>query len=109
MKKILVTGGAGYIGSHTLVDLIENGFEVLSADNNVRSAPEMLIRVEKITGKKIKNYKTDLCNYNDTKKIFEEQLKKILSPAQVETWQKNIEARKNKLKTLKEKRELREN
>ena len=72
MKKILVTGGAGYIGSHTLVDLIENGFEVLSADNNVRSAPEMLIRVEKITGKKIKNYKTDLCNYNDTKKIFEE-------------------------------------
>ena len=57
MKKILVTGGAGYIGSHTLVDLIENGFEVLSADNNVRSAPEMLNRVEKITGKKIKNYK----------------------------------------------------
>ena len=72
MQKILVTGGAGYIGSHTLVDLVENGFEVLSADNNVRSSPEMLNRVEKITGKKIKNYHIDLCNYNDSRKIFEE-------------------------------------
>ena len=70
MKKILVTGGAGYIGSHTLVDLIENGFEVLSADNNVRSSSEIFIRVEKITGKKIKNYKIDLCNYDDCKTIF---------------------------------------
>ena len=72
MKKILVTGGAGYIGSHTLVDLIENGFEVLSADNNVRSSPEMLLRVEKITGKKINNYKIDLCNYDDCRTIFNE-------------------------------------
>jgi UDP-glucose 4-epimerase len=53
MKKILVTGGSGYIGSHTLVDLIENGFEVISADNNSRSTPSMLLGVEKITGKKI--------------------------------------------------------
>lgn len=72
MKKILVTGGAGYIGSHTLVDLIDNGFEVLSADNNVRSSPAMLLRVEKITGKKINNYKIDLCNYNDCRTIFTE-------------------------------------
>jgi len=54
MKKILVTGGSGYIGSHTLVDLIENGFEVISADNNSRSTPSMLLGVEKITGKKSK-------------------------------------------------------
>ena len=72
MKKILVTGGAGYIGSHTLVDLIENGFEVISADNNVRSSPEMLLRVEKITGKKINNYKIDLCNHDDCRTIFTE-------------------------------------
>ena len=72
MKKILVTGGAGYIGSHTLVDLIENGFEVISADNNVRSSPEMLLRVEKITGKKINKYKIDLCNYDDCRTIFTE-------------------------------------
>ncbi len=72
MKKILVTGGVGYIGSHTIVDLIENGFDVISVDNNSRSNPLILEGVEKITGKKIKNYKVDLCNYEDTNAIFQE-------------------------------------
>lgn len=72
MKKILVTGGCGYIGSHTIVDLIENGFEVISVDNNSRSSPRILEGIEKITGKKIKNYKVDLCNYDDTFAIFQE-------------------------------------
>jgi len=72
MKKILVTGGCGYIGSHTIVDLIENGFEVICVDNNTRSSPRILEGVEKITGKKIKNYKVDLCNYDDTFAIFQE-------------------------------------
>ncbi|MBC6490924.1 UDP-glucose 4-epimerase GalE [Flavihumibacter stibioxidans] len=72
MSKILVTGGCGYIGSHTLVDLVENGFEVISVDNNSRSSPRILEGVEKITGKKIKNYKVDLCNFDDTFAIFQE-------------------------------------
>jgi UDP-glucose 4-epimerase len=72
MNKILVTGGCGYIGSHTLVDLIENGFEVISADNNTRSNAAILNGVEKITGKKVKNYKVDLCNFDDTHAIFQE-------------------------------------
>jgi len=72
MKKILVTGGCGYIGSHTIVDLVENGFEVISVDNNSRSTPRILEGIEKITGKKIKNYKVDLCNYDDTFAIFQE-------------------------------------
>jgi UDP-glucose 4-epimerase len=72
MAKILVTGGCGYIGSHTLVDLVENGFDVISVDNNVRSSPIILEGVEKIAGKKIKNYKVDLCNYDDTFAIFQE-------------------------------------
>lgn len=73
MKKlILVTGGSGYIGSHTIVDLIENGYEVISADNNSRSTPGMMEGIEKITGKKIKNYKVDLCNFDETRAIFEE-------------------------------------
>ncbi len=72
MKKILVTGGCGYIGSHTLVDLIENGFEVVSVDNNSRSTARILEGVEKITGKKIKNYKVDLCDFDDTFAIFQE-------------------------------------
>jgi len=72
MKKIMVTGGTGYIGSHTLVDLIENGYDVISVDNNSRSNPAMLRGVEKITGKPVKNYKVDLCNFDDTFAIFQE-------------------------------------
>jgi len=72
MAKILVTGGCGYIGSHTIADLIENGFDVISVDNNSRSNPAILEGVEKITGKKIKNYRVDLCNFDDTFAIFQE-------------------------------------
>src|SRR5215813_13092136 len=72
MSKILVTGGCGYIGSHTIVDLIENGYEVISVDNNSRSSPRILEGIERITGKKVKNYKVDLCNFDDTFAIFQE-------------------------------------
>ena len=72
MATILVTGGSGYIGSHTIVDLINNGFNVISVDNNSRSNPTMLEGVEKITGIKVKNYKVDLCNFDDTFAIFQE-------------------------------------
>lgn len=72
MNKILVTGGCGYIGAHTIVDLIENGFDVISADNNSRSSETILDSVEKITGKAVKNYKVDLCIYDDTVAIFQE-------------------------------------
>jgi UDP-glucose 4-epimerase len=74
MAKILVTGGCGYIGSHTIVDLVENGYDVISVDNNSRSNPRILEGVEKITGKKIKNYKVDLCNFDDTFAIFQENV-----------------------------------
>lgn len=72
MNKILVTGGCGYIGAHTIVDLIEKGFDVISADNNSRSNENILDAVEKITGKIVKNYKVDLCIYDDTVAIFQE-------------------------------------
>ncbi len=72
MKKILVTGGCGYIGSHTLVDLIQNGYSVISVDNNSRSNPDMLNGVEKITGVKVKNYVVDLCVFDDTHAVFQE-------------------------------------
>ena len=72
MTKILVTGGTGYIGSHTLVDLVEAGYDVISVDNNSRSTASMLRGVEKITGKPVKNYKVDLCNFDDTFAIFQE-------------------------------------
>jgi UDP-glucose 4-epimerase len=72
MKKILVTGGCGYIGSHTIVDLINNGFEVISVDNNSRSNSSILKGIEAITGKKVKNYNVDLCIFDDTHAIFQE-------------------------------------
>lgn len=72
MTKIMVTGGTGYIGSHTLVDLIENGYDVISVDDNSRSSAAMLKGVEKITGKPVKNYKVDLCNFDDTYAVFQE-------------------------------------
>ncbi len=72
MAKILVTGGCGYIGSHSIVDLVENGYDVISVDNNSRSNPNVLLGIELITGKKIKNYKVDLCNFDDTHAIFQE-------------------------------------
>lgn len=70
MQTILVTGGCGYIGAHTIVDLIENGFNVISADNLSRASDKSLIGIEKITGKKIKNYKVDLTNQQATEAIF---------------------------------------
>jgi UDP-glucose 4-epimerase len=72
MATILVTGGCGYIGSHTIVDLINHGFDVISVDNNSRSNPAILEGVERITGKRVKNYRVDLCNFDDTFAIFQE-------------------------------------
>jgi len=72
MAKILVTGGCGYIGSHTIVDLIENGYDIISVDNNTRSTSAILKGIENITGKNIKNYKVDLCNFDETFAIFQE-------------------------------------
>lgn len=72
MAKILVTGGCGYIGSHTIVDLIENGYDVISVDDNSRSSASVLKGIEKITGREVKNYKVDLCNFDDTFAIFQE-------------------------------------
>ena len=72
MKLILVTGGCGYIGSHTVVDLVQNGYDVISIDNNSRSNENILKGVEEITGKKIKNYKVNLCIYDDVYAVFQE-------------------------------------
>ncbi|NCT92830.1 MAG: UDP-glucose 4-epimerase GalE [Chitinophagaceae bacterium] len=72
MAKILVTGGCGYIGSHTLVDLIEHGYDVISIDDLSRSSLSALTGVEMITGKKVKNYKVDLKNFDETLAVFQE-------------------------------------
>ncbi|MCB0515880.1 MAG: UDP-glucose 4-epimerase GalE [Chitinophagales bacterium] len=70
--KILLTGGCGYIGSHTAVDLLEKGFEVIIVDNLSRSSASVLDGIEEITGKKPVFYQTDLCDREATEKIFAE-------------------------------------
>lgn len=72
MKKILVTGGCGYIGAHTVVDLYENGFDVVCIDDNSRSTNYLIDGIEKITGRKLKHYKVDLKNFDDTLAVFQE-------------------------------------
>lgn len=71
--RVLVTGGCGYIGSHTLVDLIENGYEVVSIDNLSNSDGSMLEGLERITGKQVVNYNIDLCNYEALKAALESE------------------------------------
>lgn len=71
--KILVTGGAGYIGSHTLIELIAAGFETCVVDNLSNSSPEAIKRVEKITGKTIPFYEQDVTNRNALRTVFEQE------------------------------------
>ena len=70
--KVLVTGGAGYIGSHTCVELIEAGHEPVVIDNLVNSNPESLNRVKKITGKEVPFYEGDVRDEALLNKIFDE-------------------------------------
>jgi UDP-glucose 4-epimerase len=70
MKKVLVTGGCGYIGSHTIVDLLEHGFEVVSIDNLSNASEEVLEGIYQITGKRVRNYAVDLCDRDATLQVF---------------------------------------
>ena len=68
---ILVTGGAGYIGSHTVVELQNAGYDVVVIDNLSNSSREALYRVEKITGKKVPFYEVDILDEDGLRKVFE--------------------------------------
>lgn len=70
MNNILVTGGAGYIGSHTCVELLQNGYKVVVIDNLSNSSIESLRRVKKITNKNIVFYEFDMNNQSSLEKVF---------------------------------------
>lgn len=70
--KILVTGGTGYIGSHTCVELLDAGYEVVIIDNLSNSKKEVVDYIEKITNKKVKFYEEDVQNKDALRKIFKE-------------------------------------
>ena len=70
--NVLVAGGAGFIGSHTAVELLEAGYDVVIADNFSNSKPEVLDKIRKITGKDFRFYEVDLQNKEATETIFKE-------------------------------------
>lgn len=70
--SVLVTGGAGYIGSHTCVEILTAGYEIVVVDNFANSKPEVLKRIEEITGKTFKFYEVDLLNKDQLDKVFRE-------------------------------------
>lgn len=72
MQTILVTGGTGFIGSHTCVELIQAGYDVVILDNLSNSKESCVDRIKEITGVKVKFYKTDLLDLESTKRIFDE-------------------------------------
>jgi len=73
MPKILLTGGAGYIGSHIAVELLERKYQVVIIDNFSNSTPETIDRIEKITGQRPEFYKIDLCDLGKLKSFFAKQ------------------------------------
>lgn len=70
--NILVTGGAGYIGSHTVVELLNEGHEVVIVDNYYNSKPEVLNRIKAITSKDFKFYEVDILDRENLEKVFAE-------------------------------------
>lgn len=71
--KILVTGGTGYIGSHTCCELLENDYDVVIIDNLFNSSRDVVEKIEKISNKKVTFYEEDLCNKDSLRKIFEKE------------------------------------
>ncbi|MBE6152054.1 MAG: UDP-glucose 4-epimerase GalE [Firmicutes bacterium] len=68
--KVLVTGGTGYIGSHTIVELLDNNYDVVCIDNFINSKPEVLDKIKEITGKEITFYEGDVCDKQILRQIF---------------------------------------
>lgn len=71
--KILVTGGAGYIGSHTIVELLKRGYEVVAVDDFSNSKPIVLDRLKEITGQEINFYELDVCDKEKLRKVFDKE------------------------------------
>ena len=71
MKKLLLTGGAGYIGSHTAVELLDSGYEVVIYDNLLNSSKVAIDRVEEITGKNVTFYEADILDTEFLREVLE--------------------------------------
>ena len=72
--KILLTGGLGFIGSHTAVDLLEGGHDVVIVDNLSNSKIEVLDKIKKVSGKEAKFYEIDICDMVSLENVFENNI-----------------------------------
>ena len=70
--NVLITGETGYIGSHTTVELLKNGYEVVGMDNYSNSSPDVIGKIETLSGKKFKAYECDMLDYDGFEKVFKE-------------------------------------
>lgn len=112
--KILVTGGTGYIGSHTVIELLNSGYEVIIVDNLVNSKIEVVDKIKKLTNKEFTFIKGDVCNYELMTKIFgENQIDAVIHFAglkavgesvekPLEYYENNIGSTMNLVKVMKE-------
>ena len=76
---ILITGGAGYIGSHTCVELLEKGEQIVVVDNFCNSKPEVIEKIKEITKKDFKFYEVDLLDKEKLEKVFQEnEIKELI-------------------------------
>lgn len=71
-KTVLLAGGAGYIGSHTSLELLEKGYDIIIADCHYNSSPIVYERLEKLSGKTFRHYDVDVADYEATRRVFEE-------------------------------------
>lgn len=113
MKNVFVTGGAGYIGSHTCVELLDEGYDIVVADNLSNSKVEVIERIKRITGKDFPFYQVDVCDEKALEKIFIENkidavihfagLKAVGESVEMplEYYRNNIESTINLCKTMK--------
>jgi UDP-glucose 4-epimerase len=92
-QKILVTGGTGYIGSHTMIDLIESGYDVVCIDNGSNSDASPLQAIYELTGVRVSHYNVDLCDYTSAAKVFAEQqdIKGIIHFAALKSVSESVE------------------
>jgi len=89
--KTLITGGLGYIGSHTAIDMIGNNCEIVLLDNEINSYANTKERIEEITNTKVKYYKIDACNLMDLNKLFvNEKINSIIHFAALKSVPKSV-------------------